>query len=342
MHLGDRVKIESSSHELVLAGARGTTSEWVVLRAWLPHTTTVGEARQLVVIGQGYKSEDEANSAALAWRSTITIAFARAQIGVDFGDRALRGFVSEEHLQMLSEQQLGARFLRDTHGLTIYATEPPPKFVNLSATGVAGRFEEHVLGAIAVARANCLSMSTNHQIAYDLFSSSLSAVDTDARLLLLMMALETMMHQKPRQQAVQAHVTALIQATSIAALPEAERDSITGSLRRLHEQSISQAGRDLAATRGDRQYTNMSAKAFFSHCYGLRSQLVHGEDPRPTREEVDGVVATLEIFVSDLLSGPLLELVSTYEVGGPAREKWDAAIGNSGNDQASIPAESLE
>ena len=43
--------------------------------------------------------------------------------------------------------------------------------------------------------------------------------------------------------------------------------------------------------------------------YTLRSCSVHGEHPRPSREEVDGRAAALEHFVGHLLSGPLLEAI---------------------------------
>ena len=53
----------------------------------------------------------------------------------------------------------------------------------------------------------------------------------------------------------------------------------------------------------------LDARKFFKVCYEIRSRLVHGQAPRPTRDEVGAVAAHLENFVGDLLSGPLLELV---------------------------------
>jgi hypothetical protein len=53
-------------------------------------------------------------------------------------------------------------------------------------------------------------------------------------------------------------------------------------------------------------YGDRTAPDFFSYCYQMRSNLVHGNLPVPTFEEVGGVAATLEVFVSDLLTGPVL------------------------------------
>lgn len=83
-----------------------------------------------------------------------------------------------------------------------------------------------------------------------------------------------------------------------------------GSLNWLYKESISQAGRKLADRLTGHNYMDMDAKKFFTYCYGLRSKLVHGSVPRPTREEVDLASVDLESFVGDLLSGPLLEQVS--------------------------------
>lgn len=45
----------------------------------------------------------------------------------------------------------------------------------------------------------------------------------------------------------------------------------------------------------------MSAPKFFTHCYKLRSDLVHGKFPPPSRDTIDRAAENLESFVSDLL-----------------------------------------
>ena len=57
-------------------------------------------------------------------------------------------------------------------------------------------------------------------------------------------------------------------------------------------------------------YGGKSAKAFFTDCYKVRSALVHGHFPPPSREQVDGLSADLEHFVGHLISGQLAEGLS--------------------------------
>jgi hypothetical protein len=49
-------------------------------------------------------------------------------------------------------------------------------------------------------------------------------------------------------------------------------------------------------------------RQFFNRCYQMRSKLVHGEVPRPTRDEVGVRAASLEVFVGHLLGVPLVDL----------------------------------
>lgn len=45
---------------------------------------------------------------------------------------------------------------------------------------------------------------------------------------------------------------------------------------------------------GNRTYTNMDPIAFFTHCYDLRGDLVHGADPRPPRTTSTSPLRTLK------------------------------------------------
>jgi hypothetical protein len=86
-------------------------------------------------------------------------------------------------------------------------------------------------------------------------------------------------------------------------LPLDKKNSLIGSLRWLRDESISHAGKRLATeTLGDKTYDGKKAAKSFSHGYSLRSNLVHGNMLYPTFDEISGVVATLETFVSDLLT----------------------------------------
>ncbi len=79
-----------------------------------------------------------------------------------------------------------------------------------------------------------------------------------------------------------------------------------GPLGRLKRESVQQAGRRLSQERlGTRKYDGQCASDFFARCYDMRSRLVHGEGNSELRRDSESIVATLEIFVSDILSAPL-------------------------------------
>jgi hypothetical protein len=98
------------------------------------------------------------------------------------------------------------------------------------------------------------------------------------------------------------HVQSLIEATEQSGLGKSETDSIKGSLSWLFNESIGQAGRRLAKTLEPRRYKDEAPAAFFTHCYEMRSGLIHGIHPLPTRNEIDAWAAPLEVFVANLLS----------------------------------------
>ena len=97
---------------------------------------------------------------------------------------------------------------------------------------------------------------------------------------------------------------------------------MVGVLNWLRNESIGQAGKNLARTLEPRQYNGMAPAAFFNKCYAVRSRLVHGLLPLPTLEEIGRWASPLQEFVADLLS----KLLRPEEPGrwvtaeGPERE----------------------
>lgn len=116
------------------------------------------------------------------------------------------------------------------------------------------------------------------------------------------MALESLIDPAPRPEDSRRHVLGMIEATERSGLVKSEIDSIKGVLSWLLDQSIGQAGRRLARTLEPRRYKDEAPAAFFNHCYEMRSRLIHGIHPLPTRNEIDAWAAPLEVFVADLLS----------------------------------------
>ena len=305
--LGDHVSIGSDDLQWVLTDP-AVPHEHVVLRPTPDPTSTIGAARQLSLFGSGYASQPHAQAAAERWRDVLHMAFARFAIGADFGVRAPGSAFTELGLQTL-EAQLGRRVLNDVHGIMTFDCDPPPTFVFQPMEMTVGKNAESLRRALDHAALTGLRLTAQQLVAFDLYSASFFLPVADARFLMLMMSLETLIALEPRSEEAQRHVENLEAATRASGLAHDEIQSMLGALTWLKNESISHAGRRLAASLGERLYGRERPGEFFTNCYTLRSRLVHGRDPRPSRNEVDARAATLEHFVGHLLSGPLLEAV---------------------------------
>lgn len=265
----------------------------------------LSDADELVLTGEPYASDEAAAAAAQRWVTRLRRAFARLNIGADFGGRAHTSAFTDAGLRWLEETTRERRMLNDVHGIMVFESEPAPKFAKSDVTAVVAKPAERVIEMVETAARLGVAMTEREELAYDLYSASFSEQSADARFVMLMMAVETLIELQPRSQEVAALVGELIATTERSSLPPGEITSIIGSLNWLYSESIGQAGRRLAKSLGDRRYAEEEPGRFFTRCYDLRSKLVHGYHPRPERGEVDARAATLEVFVSDLLAGAL-------------------------------------
>ena len=295
LNLGDTSKLQCPDSEWII---EGTDPQEVVKLVALDDGATLAETRHLALRGSGYASEAAATQAGEAWRARLMRAFACVRIGADFGDRAPHGFVTNVGLQFLSPDR---RALNDVHGLAVFECEPPPVFVGAgNVTMQLSRPHEHLVQAVEETLA-AGGLTEERQVAYGFFAASFSQRSADARFALLMMAVESLVEPRPRAAAVREHVESLIKSTRESGLPPNEVNSLERSLSWLRDESIGQAGRRLAQQLDAKKYKEESAQRFFTHCYEIRSRLLHGIHPVPTRREVDEHAAPLEVFVADLL-----------------------------------------
>ena len=265
---------------------------------------SIKEAKGLVLKGSGHPSETAAVSTGEALRDALTLALAYCRIGADFGDRAGRGGFTNVGLRML-EQETGSRVMNEIHGLMVYPTSPPPKLARSGhPTLILATPAEKFARAFAHAASTGYVLSERERLSYFLFTSSFFERSPDARLLFLVMSVEALIHLQPRPARVAQHVESLIALTRDAPdLAPSERDSLLGRLQWLRRESIRQASRRLIADKlGGNTYADQPASDFFLHCYDLRSALVHGSQPYPTKEEVGSAAANLEVLVANLLA----------------------------------------
>lgn len=295
--------IQEEASELALSSGDQEVS--VKLKA--THEAPIKNAEQLSLIGSGYATAEEADTAGSRYQDALMVALAASRVGADFGHRAPKGAFTDYGLKWV-EQNAGARALNNVHGLMVYETNPPPRFVSMHANAVLGAnsdtFQRHFESAIEAKP----SLSVRELVSFTLFNASFFQQTADSRLILLVMAIESLLELESRPDESVALVDSLIQQVEFSSLEKAERDSLASSLRWLRRESIGNAGRRLSLERlgSEEKYASVSPSKFFMKCYNMRSALVHGSQPYPEFAEVGTVAGTLEVFVSDLLTQPYL------------------------------------
>lgn len=209
---------------------------------------------------------------------------------------------------LLLEQQFGQRVLNDVHGLTTFRTEPEPRFAIFNANAILSRRFDDIVEVVNRILPMSPTMNEQELLALNLFHMSFFETSPDSRLITLVTAVEAMVPPQKRSPAAVRHVEELVRLTGSANhLDVDDRSALANALRMLEHRSVGAGARALARERlGDARYAEQPAARFFGACYKLRSDLVHGREPRPTREEVGSLAAPLEVFVSDLLTVKIL------------------------------------
>jgi hypothetical protein len=263
-------------------------------------TLPLALARRVVVQGIGYETEAETREAAKLWRACLMAAFTSLRIGVDFGDRGVRTTSSSRRAVAALTKLSGRPPTNYQGGILVYESRPPPIFMpTVSAKGTVAS-PRRLPAALAAARSTG-GLSEERQVTYDLFSAALGLPSGDAQYAMLMAAVETMIKPQPRSRESIEHVSRLINFTRESSLPKREIDSLIGSLKWLDRDSISQAGRRLAATLEPKEYMGERPTVFFNRCYDIRSGLLHGHDPLPSASDVTSRIPYLREFIADLI-----------------------------------------
>ena len=300
---GEQLNIDSTDIDL-----SGDYHPDLVLSTGNPEKTII-QSKHLVLRGIDHLSEEEAYTKGEQVRDLLSRTLSKLHIGADFGDRTPKSGFFRPGLAML-EQESERKVLNDVHGLMTFENSPNLAFARLGDVRVIrGSNEDRFLKVFRLSCEILETLTDKERLSYDLFSASYFERSQDARLLTLVMSYEVLLEPLKRPIHVLQHVEDLIaQTKSSNSLPAEHRSSLLGSLSWLRNESISQAGRRFARERlGDQEYLEMTAEKFFTYCYGIRSRLIHGQEPIPTRNEVSLAAATLEGFVADILSGSLLE-----------------------------------
>jgi hypothetical protein len=187
----------------------------------------------------------------------------------------------------------------------VYLSDPKPKFVafapKLTIAKDPDKFKQTFLFALKQGR----PLTARERHSSNLFLASYFQPAANSRFLLQVMAVEALIEPAAKSSDAIAYVDDFIKQLNNSNLSEVEKRSLRGGLDRLRQELITQAGRRLAAQiLGDRNYDDKSASKFIDEAYNLRHKLVHGGVS--AFEDISRITAPMELFVSDLLTVPLL------------------------------------
>jgi len=187
----------------------------------------------------------------------------------------------------------------------VFSTDPRPKFVTTNVSPLAMMASTRLKQAFWGAVSQGTKLTNRERVAFALFNSAYFQPSSDSRFLTLISAIEALIEQESRSQAVIAAVERLKDLVAEAELTTDELTSLKGGLDNLRRESITQAGMRLVSSRlGTKMYGDDQAAAFFKRAYGVRSRLAHGSFP--CSKEVSATLGPLELLVSDLLTVPHL------------------------------------
>ncbi len=153
--------------------------------------------------------------------------------------------------------------------------------------------------------ASNVKLSDKEILALELYGASHYEKSERASFLTLILALESLLEPKKRSNKTINHVKLLKEQTKCADIPENERNSILGSLEWLNSESISQGIKRMVNTfLKDKEYSGMPSIKFVTHCYDMRSKLVH-TGKTPDSVDLGALAAQLNVLLSDLLEGKI-------------------------------------
>lgn len=270
---------------------------------------TISASTHLAILGRPYESESTARVEAASWRDALVVSLAEHRIGADFGVREPRsGHITPAGIPWIQQMfNTTDPVYNDEHGVDVFWVaddDSKPTFVRFDAQGVRPTDAGSVVSGAVAAKAADTRLSGRYLLAYDLYAASSFQPSNDARFAMLAMALEVLIEPAPRAGEIVGHVDQIIKLTNAANFPRPERDSLIGALRLLRKESITQAGIRLSTILGGQSYMDGAEDpvVFFKRTYGMRSDLMHGNEPRPSRDDISRRLGSLEMFVANLLT----------------------------------------
>lgn len=282
------------------------------------------DSSELDLWGTGFPDETTARSAGVRWVSVVQRWLAALGAPANFGTRnpSSGGFTPtalrlvEDAASETSPSEGKVAAYNDSWDLMVFPSEPAPVFIGASGVGLTVRAPAEA--ALAGLTASTLVDQPVDEVAFDLYGASARVSHVaDARLVLLVMAVERLAVRKQRPAETRAHLDRLVQMTLDAPKLDAqERGNLSNALRSLKSESTGSAIRRLMGGTSEADY-HFDPAAVVKSAMRMRNDLVHG-GTRPDLDEVRRVGAELELIVGSLIAGDQVgQAISAGRASGP-------------------------
>lgn len=254
-----------------------------------------------VVVGGPYPSYDEAQSVAVRVKSALLLWAVKEKLGVEFGDGPGRGGITEHGMRNL-EEELGITVRNEVPGIDVYEMKENLVFVRSGARAELEKGGEAFRTGFNEILASSPELNDKVQLAMELYCSSFFDASPRSRFITLVTALEALIDPQDRTDDAIGLVADLQRRIETSSLSPKTEDSLRGSLERLKRESIGQAGKRMSRELlGGQQYAGLAAAIYFTHCYALRSQILHRGRPDDDETELLHEASTCQQFVRDIL-----------------------------------------
>jgi len=214
-----RVTCASLTHVLRYQHLIAAHGSKIVLKSLEPGKQ-IKDAGNLALMASGYDSEAAAREEGVKLQDVLRIVFARARCGVDFGDgTGPRTGLTEHGRELLrstcmKEMDLApdTPILGDSMGLTVFKTQPQPRFLWFTARGVIAEPKDAFCDSVSRVYNARFELSEEQRLAYSVFASSFDQ-EPNTRLVTLVTAVECLIRRQRRSKIALEHIDRLLEQT---------------------------------------------------------------------------------------------------------------------------------
>jgi hypothetical protein len=261
-HLLPEDRITSAEPRLQLPGTGGHLR----LQGWT-RDAPIDQSPRVVLVGGSFKTLEAAREDGQRARRAVLLWALQRRLAVDLGDGRRRGGLTQAGAEHFAKQ-LGGPVRDQLHGLDVYEQFENQRFLGVEVNPGLRIGAKATIESIASWYDVNLALTEKQDLAAELYCSAHFDAPFRSRFLTLMTALEALLDHRPRSDKVRTVVAALEAAVEVSQLDRGEKHSLFGSLKWLHQESIGQAGRRVAATLlPTGTYAGLDAAKYFRKCY---------------------------------------------------------------------------